>query len=244
VWNFSRFSPLTYGNQWTRKECVSAQWVKTWDFACNELYEDYKLYNTAASKPVVAEDNSKKAPVAVIGGDNDGDGADGAEGGGRGAVVVEEAEHPVAVPEEANTMLPTGVVAEPGRDVFDKEKDLEAARSKSLAWAGAGAGAGGEGVMPSLGSSSLEDLSDDEGEGGEDGELVVNVDSDPDSVEGGDAGEPEPEPAVEEDHDSTSVEEVAVPAGKPEGPVDHAEALADQVAHELYPEARDVPLEE
>lgn len=33
VWNFSKFSPLSYGNPWTKKQCKSAQWVKTWDFS-------------------------------------------------------------------------------------------------------------------------------------------------------------------------------------------------------------------
>jgi dolichyl-phosphate-mannose-protein mannosyltransferase len=33
IWNFSKFSPLAYGNPWTRKQCASAQWLKTWDFA-------------------------------------------------------------------------------------------------------------------------------------------------------------------------------------------------------------------
>lgn len=33
IWNFSKYSPLVYGNPWTRKQCTSAQWVKTWDFA-------------------------------------------------------------------------------------------------------------------------------------------------------------------------------------------------------------------
>ncbi|KAJ7886184.1 glycosyltransferase family 39 protein [Mycena olivaceomarginata] len=33
VWNFAYFSPLAYGNQWTRGKCNSAKWLKTWDFS-------------------------------------------------------------------------------------------------------------------------------------------------------------------------------------------------------------------
>lgn len=33
VWNFSKFSPLAYGNPWTKTQCKNARWVKTWDFA-------------------------------------------------------------------------------------------------------------------------------------------------------------------------------------------------------------------
>lgn len=38
IWNFSKFSPLTYGNPWTRKQCRDSQWVKTWDFAWWALF--------------------------------------------------------------------------------------------------------------------------------------------------------------------------------------------------------------
>jgi dolichyl-phosphate-mannose-protein mannosyltransferase len=33
VWNFAYFSPLAYGNQWTKSKCNSAKWLKTWDFS-------------------------------------------------------------------------------------------------------------------------------------------------------------------------------------------------------------------
>lgn len=32
IWNFSIFSPLVYGNRWTRGECEKARWLRTWDF--------------------------------------------------------------------------------------------------------------------------------------------------------------------------------------------------------------------
>ncbi|KAJ8594804.1 hypothetical protein M405DRAFT_808317 [Rhizopogon salebrosus TDB-379] len=39
---FSKFSPLVYGNPWTKTRCSNAQWVKTWDFACDELLDEVK----------------------------------------------------------------------------------------------------------------------------------------------------------------------------------------------------------
>jgi dolichyl-phosphate-mannose-protein mannosyltransferase len=33
IWNFSYFSPLAYGNMWTRQSCTNAQWLRTWDFS-------------------------------------------------------------------------------------------------------------------------------------------------------------------------------------------------------------------
>ncbi|KIP12784.1 glycosyltransferase family 39 protein [Phlebiopsis gigantea 11061_1 CR5-6] len=33
VWNYVYFSPLVYGNPWTKAKCRSAQWFKTWDFS-------------------------------------------------------------------------------------------------------------------------------------------------------------------------------------------------------------------
>jgi dolichyl-phosphate-mannose-protein mannosyltransferase len=33
IWNFQYFSPLAYGNPWTKKKCYNAKWSKTWDFS-------------------------------------------------------------------------------------------------------------------------------------------------------------------------------------------------------------------
>ncbi|TFY78295.1 hypothetical protein EWM64_g5720 [Hericium alpestre] len=43
VWNFSIFSPLTYGNPWTKSQCRHAKWLKTWDFGwvSTELGHEY-----------------------------------------------------------------------------------------------------------------------------------------------------------------------------------------------------------
>jgi len=208
IWNFSEFSPLTYGNPWTKRQCTSAQWVKTWDFACNEFLDDSP-----------APTQNKTASVATVGG----------EPGGRAAIVVDDAEQFVA-PED-NTAVPFGIVAEPGKDVFAKDdRDRE---SKSVA----------------RGGSEQKDAASSGG----DVERVVSVVSvegpgGTPAVEGGaetlagDVGEP-----LEAGEEASTVavpavaDETAVPEGRrPEGPLDHEEAIAIEVAHELYPEARDV----
>jgi dolichyl-phosphate-mannose-protein mannosyltransferase len=33
VYVFRHFSPLSYGNPWTKKECMDSKWLKTWDFS-------------------------------------------------------------------------------------------------------------------------------------------------------------------------------------------------------------------
>jgi dolichyl-phosphate-mannose-protein mannosyltransferase len=43
VWNFAYFSPLAYGNQWTRGKCNSAKWLKTWDFSWYVFYSPLRL---------------------------------------------------------------------------------------------------------------------------------------------------------------------------------------------------------
>lgn len=40
IWTFAHFSPIVYGNPWTKKHCNDAKWLKTWDFSCNDYHED------------------------------------------------------------------------------------------------------------------------------------------------------------------------------------------------------------
>ncbi|GLB45937.1 putative glycosyltransferase family 39 protein [Lyophyllum shimeji] len=51
IWHFAHFSPLAYGNPWTKSKCVSAKWLKTWDFSCNDFLDDYSQYNTIGLAP-------------------------------------------------------------------------------------------------------------------------------------------------------------------------------------------------
>ena len=113
------------------------------------------------------------APVATVGG----------EPGGRAAIVVED-----AAPAEVNTAVPSGIVAEPGKDVFAQEhKDV-----KSVASSGIEGSEGSEGWVVSVVGSEEEPAK---------------------ALVGSDAPR------------------------RPDGPLDHEEALADQVAQELYPDA-------
>ena len=157
----------------------------------------------------------------------------GGEPGGRAAIVVDDAEQPIAP--EVNTAVPLGMVAEPGKDVF--AKDDRNRESKSAA----------------RGDAEQKDVMSSGGDV-ERVVSVVNIEEPSDtsaveSVEGGAGlagGAGEPLEAGEASSSSVPVpvvaDEAAVPAGiKPERPLDHGEALANQVAHELYPEARNVP---
>ncbi|KAK3371984.1 glycosyltransferase family 39 protein [Podospora didyma] len=47
---FTLFSPLAYGNQWTKSECNRVKLFSTWDFDCNTFLDSYDAYN---SLPVV-----------------------------------------------------------------------------------------------------------------------------------------------------------------------------------------------
>ncbi|KAF9544586.1 glycosyltransferase family 39 protein [Agrocybe pediades] len=52
IWNFQHLSPLAYGSPWTKSKCEKAKWLKTWDFSCNDFYEDVSetsLYSYRAS---------------------------------------------------------------------------------------------------------------------------------------------------------------------------------------------------
>ncbi|KAJ7721344.1 glycosyltransferase family 39 protein [Mycena maculata] len=67
VWNFWHFSPLAYGSEWTRGQCTSSKWLKTWDFSCNEFPETYAEYGgiaaaTPHTPPVVT--TGQGAPAA------------------------------------------------------------------------------------------------------------------------------------------------------------------------------------
>ncbi|KAG9316967.1 glycosyltransferase family 39 protein [Chiua virens] len=212
IWNFYRFSPLTYGNPWTKKQCTSAQWLKTWDFACNEFYDDYSQYNAspvptpATTTPVASVDQPTERP----------------------GIIADDPPEPVAP--EANTAVPSGIVAEPGKDVFAKDSGE---KTKSMTWSESES-KDGERVVSVMSASEVKtEGGTDAQEPGTSSEPVPSPspESIPEPVP-----EPEPVSSVAE-----QAEAVAPLREKSEGPMDHAEALADQVAHELYPEARDVP---
>ena len=51
IWTYAHFSPIIYGNPWTRKHCTDAKWLKTWDFSCGEYFEDVSFRSFRLSVP-------------------------------------------------------------------------------------------------------------------------------------------------------------------------------------------------
>ncbi len=39
VWAYAHFSPLTYGDPWTRSQCEKSKWLRTWDFSWWVVHE-------------------------------------------------------------------------------------------------------------------------------------------------------------------------------------------------------------
>ncbi|KAG8809390.1 hypothetical protein FRC17_003470 [Serendipita sp. 399] len=54
IWTYAHFSPLVYGNPWTKKHCQDAKWLRTWDFSCNDYLEDYSGYKSIVPASHVA----------------------------------------------------------------------------------------------------------------------------------------------------------------------------------------------
>ncbi|EIW66678.1 dolichyl-phosphate-mannose-protein mannosyltransferase [Tremella mesenterica] len=48
IWSYAHFSPLTYGEPWTRGKCEKGKWLKTWDFSCSDFHEHSGMYNQHA----------------------------------------------------------------------------------------------------------------------------------------------------------------------------------------------------
>jgi dolichyl-phosphate-mannose-protein mannosyltransferase len=40
IWTYEHFSPMIYGNPWTKKHCTDVKWLKTWDFLCGDYFKD------------------------------------------------------------------------------------------------------------------------------------------------------------------------------------------------------------
>ncbi|GJJ07822.1 hypothetical protein Clacol_002027 [Clathrus columnatus] len=115
---FWSFSPLTYGNTWTKTKCRNAQWLKTWDFACNEFHND--VGNYSQYHHTIGATPAKAPPVATI------------DDVGRGRVIVED------VADNIDPVHTTTIVekVEPGRDLFaegGQHKNAESKEPVSLA---------------------------------------------------------------------------------------------------------------
>ncbi|KAG1717256.1 uncharacterized protein EDB91DRAFT_1068075 [Suillus paluster] len=153
----------------------------------------------------------------------------GGEPGGRAAIVVEDklGQDAVVPPQdEQSTAVPIGA-PEPGRDVFAKDKQKEI-KSQLLAMdVPVPVDEKEISVVTFEPTSAAPELA-----AGEKEEAKVQ------------GGIGEPEDQAHSEFINNLEEEVEVGEDnddlrKLHGPLDHEEAIADQVAHELYPEARD-----
>ncbi|KAI1803714.1 glycosyltransferase family 39 protein [Daldinia bambusicola] len=67
---FALYSPLAYGNAWTRAECNRVKLFNTWDWDCNTFLESYEAYSglsvpvAQTSQPVVDNKNQAPKPAA------------------------------------------------------------------------------------------------------------------------------------------------------------------------------------
>ncbi|KAK4153724.1 Dolichyl-phosphate-mannose-protein mannosyltransferase-domain-containing protein [Chaetomidium leptoderma] len=56
---FALFSPLAYGNTWTKAECKRVKLFSTWDWDCNTFLDSYDAYKTLPSTPAAAQTPQK-----------------------------------------------------------------------------------------------------------------------------------------------------------------------------------------
>jgi dolichyl-phosphate-mannose-protein mannosyltransferase len=63
---FGLYSPLVYGNAWTKNSCRQVKLMDTWDWDCNTFLEKYSDYNNLASQPTpVASTTAAVSPAPV-----------------------------------------------------------------------------------------------------------------------------------------------------------------------------------
>jgi len=108
IWNFQHLSPLAYGSPWTKEKCEKAKWLKTWDFSCNDFYDDYAQYNHLG----LATPQQSSAPTLST-----------VEVPGRAPMVLEHQQDQAAEPHTSVALHK----AEPGHDIFAGEpvKDIK-----------------------------------------------------------------------------------------------------------------------
>ncbi|THU78165.1 PMT-domain-containing protein [Dendrothele bispora CBS 962.96] len=217
-------SPLAYGTPWTKKECESAKWKRTWDFSCNDFLDSYSAYASLHTGPGTPT-KSTMVPVATVGG----------EPGGRGPAVVNNQDLNGEQKEgEENTSTYVNKV-EPGRDIF------------------AGDVRGGEGgttKVPAQNQEQDKGLAEDEERivsqvhGG--GISAPPSEDDKPVVEEKNEDQKDEEKATQETLDNEGMDPIPPKdskkeekPGKPEGPLVEEDAAAEKVAQDLYPEEAD-----
>ena len=208
---FVHFSPLAYGTPWTKKQCKGSKWVKTWDFSCDQFYDNYAQY--ANIQP--ATPTKSVTPVATIGG----------EPGGRPAVVVEDA------PKQANhdtTSVHVGV--EPGRDIFADKAVKDDVKSQAPSIAPPANDREFSHVVTEPKATPAADKVPPPAD-------VKEASTDKATVKAEDANKQEETTKATSEYDNSQQDPV-IPAEvkQPAGPKVEVEAEADKAAQELYPD--------
>jgi dolichyl-phosphate-mannose-protein mannosyltransferase len=62
---FTIYSPIAYGNAWTKSQCKSAKLFKTWDWDCNNFLDSYDAYHVTAVPSISAVPTSVAPPPAA-----------------------------------------------------------------------------------------------------------------------------------------------------------------------------------
>jgi len=210
IWNFQYFSPLAYGNPWTKQKCQKAKWLKTWDFSCNDFLDNYSQYTGIAP----ATPQRSEPAVATIGG----------EPGGRPPIVVAD-QVPGKSIEKEQTTVAFGK-AEPGVDIFAAEpvKDIKSPHAApSLP-------ADEKEISLAFSQASTDPLINKEGKKGEEERTNKT-----DSLAASQAGAKEADLSIQ----THPTMKDGGQSYKQQGPLDEPAAEADRAAKELYPDARD-----
>ncbi|KAI9376247.1 MIR motif-containing protein [Aspergillus egyptiacus] len=66
IFTFTLYSPLVYGNPWTKDACKAVKLLNTWDFDCNTFYTDLSQYVThfSSANGAAVPTTSTSAPQA------------------------------------------------------------------------------------------------------------------------------------------------------------------------------------
>ncbi|KAJ9155344.1 Dolichyl-phosphate-mannose--protein mannosyltransferase 1 [Pleurostoma richardsiae] len=111
---FMLFSPLAYGNAWTKSECNRVKLFDTWDFDCNTFYDNYDQYSgipvTAAQTPQKSTE-AAPPPVHVPVG-----------GGEQGQIPIVDAQAKAPEHEAAGI---SGAPPPPGQRILAREERVE-----------------------------------------------------------------------------------------------------------------------
>jgi len=209
VWNFQHLSSLAYGSPWTKAKCENAKWLKTWDFSCNDFHENYSQYDVVG----VATPQKSSVPIStIVGGD------------GRAPIVIED-KNPQAPAQNEQTSAVMGK-AEPGRDIFAGEIVKDIKSDSVIAPAHDPEEVKEEKEVSSVIAGGLTSTTAAAGVGAE-------VDS---NATGGEKEKAKEEVKAKGNEDTTTATTKAA-AAAPAGPLGEAEAEAQKVAAELFPEA-------